>query len=383
MAGLTSEGFIASEYQEIHGRISGRLDAFSPGIDLSSEAPDGALTEIFSFELAQAWAELGNVYSSNDPMAATGAGLRNVGMLSGLPFGAATRSQANVDLLGVAGTVVPAGSLVSDESGNEFATSFDATIPATVQAVAKLSGAINVEIGSINTMASSITGWTSVDQPTAGLEGGRAQTETQYRNLRNKTVLRNFTSVEDVVKARLVEDLGIEQVTVLNNDSPATPLPDGTPAGTIHVTVGEIDPTVSDLAIATVIMRTKGLGCPTYGSTSVLVDDDQGYPHTVRFSKATPVGIFMNIEVLFLDDDFAGASDAIRADLVTHINSLATDEDVVWSRLFGIITPYAKAQVNLLQISDDGASYVSSNLAIGADEYANTTGGSINITVVN
>lgn len=383
MAGLTREGFIPLSNQEIKDRISARLEAFSNGIDLSTESPDGQLVEIMSFELSQAWSELDLVYNSYNPEVAVGAGLRNIGLITGLPYGAATRSQADIDLVGTSGVVVPAGSIVADANGNEFTTTFNATIPATVQAVATVSGPINVDIGALTTLVSNIVGWTSIDQPTAGRIGATAQTENQYRNLRNRTVLRNFVSVEETIRARLTEDLGIVQVSVINNDDPNNSLPDGTPPNTIHVTVGEIDGAITDEDIAQVILATKGLGCPTFGSTSIAVNDTQGNSHTVSFSKAIPKTVFMDIEILFLDNDFAGAEESIRADLIAHINSLDAEEDVIWSRLFGLITPYAKAQVNKLELSDDGITYNASNLVVGADEYANTETGNINIVVVN
>ena len=209
----------------------------------------------------------------------------------------------------------------------------------------------------------------------------RLSQEVAYRNLRNKTVMRNFVAVEEVIRARLSENLGIEQVVVINNDS-TTPL-GPVPANTIHVTVGEIGAHITDEDIGRVILAAKGLGCPTYGTTSVTVDDDQGNPKVVYFSKATPQPIFMDIEVLFLSEDYAGAEESIRADLLTHINGLATDEDVIWSRLFGIITPYAKAQVNKLELSEDGMTFAASNIVITPDEFANSVAGNINITVVN
>ncbi len=382
MAGLTREGFTPDTYTNILTRIKSRLETFSPGIDLSAEAPDGHLAEIFSFELSQLWAELGLVYNSYNPNISVGAGLRNIGMLTGLAYGAATRSQTLVSLIGTSGTSIPKGSLVADAKGNNFKTSFDAIIPANVQVISVVSGPVNVDIGAITTIVSPISGWTSVTNTTAGRMGSPAQTETQYRNLRNKTVMRNFVGVVDVIKGRLLEVLKIEQVVVINNDQPIAH-PDGTPANTIHVTVGEVPAHVTDEQIARVILSTKGLGCPTHGTTSVTLKDDQGNPKTVKFSKAVAKDIFMKIEVLFLSKEYAGAEEAIISKLVTHINSLDTDEDVVWSRLFGLITPYAKAQVNMLEISSDGINYVSSNIAIGANEFAATTKGNIAVTVAN
>lgn len=383
MAGLTRDGFTPLTETEIVSRISAKLDAFSSGIDLSPEAPDGFLVETISYELGLAWAELGLVYNSYNPNNAIGSGLRNLGNITGLAYGAATRSQANIALVGTAGTVVAAGSVVTDSAGNEFTTSFLATIPSSVQVIATISGPISVVAGSINTIKSPITGWDSVLQSTDGRSGEAAQTDNAFRNLRNKTVLRNYAEVPNVIRGRLMEDLGIEQVEVINNDSPSLTLPDGTPPQTVHVIVGEIAAHITDENIAKVVLSTKGLGCPTYGNTATVVDDDQGNPHTIYFSKATVQSIFMDIEILFLDPDYAGLETNIRKDLVDHINSLNTGEDVIWSRLFGLITPYAKAQVNKLELSTDGITYAASNIVVDGASYTYAESGNIGISVVN
>jgi uncharacterized phage protein gp47/JayE len=378
MAGLTQEGFTPLSFEEIKDNISGRLSAFSPGIDLSTESPDGQLVEIFSFELSQAWAELNKVYNSYNPDVAEGAALRNIGLITGLPFGAATRSQANVRLLGTAGTVVPAGSLVADSDGNEFATIYDGVIQAlplytTVQAIAVVSGNINTDMGAINTVVTQVSGWTGVDQPYSGRVGGPAQTEIEYRNLRNRTVLRNSSPTTERLRANIVEKLGIDQVRITNNDELSQSHADGTPPNHIHIVIGETDLALTNAEIARVIYDYKGLGTLTYGSTTETVEDTQNAYHNVSFTKAGVVNIHIKLEVDFLDDDYAGAEEGIKADLVSYINSLKAGEDVVWSRLFGIITPYSKADVTLLEIGKvlNGVPDTPSagNILIGYDEY--------------
>ena len=383
MAGLTREGFTPSTHKEILDRIGVRLEAFSAGIDLSSESPDGQLVEIFSFELSQVWSELGLVYNSYNPLEAEGDGLRNLGLLSGLPYGAATRSQTVVDFVGTTGTLVPRGTIVANDNGDEFTSTFDAIIPSSVPVVSTVAGIVNVDASTVTTIVTAVAGLVSINNPNDGRVGLAPQTDVQYRNLRNRTVLRNYKAVTEVIKGRLMENLEIKQVAVLNNDSLSTTLTDGTPPNHIHVTVGEIDPAVTDEDIAKIILATKSLGCPTFGSTTITVNDVQGSPHDVSFSKAVAKNVYMNIEILFLDEDYAGAEESIMADLITHINSLDTSEDVIWSRLFGIITPYAKAQVDVLEISSDGVTYGTANIPVGSDEYAATVEGNINITVVN
>ena len=380
MAGLTLEGFTPLTHDEIITRIQSRLEQYNPGFDFSPESPDGQLVSIFSYEISQAWNQLDLVYRSYDPDQTTGAGLRNMGLITGIPYGAASRSVVTLELDGEDGTLIPSGTVFVDEDNNEFATQLPTNLPATMQAVCVTSGPIPVPAGSVTKIKQPITGLASIQQPTNGNEGKPTESETAFRNRRNKTVLRNFNDTITVISSRLFE-LGIGQVEVVNNDSSTHPLPDGTPPNTVHVTIGEVGPGISDEDIAKVILATKSLGCPTYGTTTVSVNDSHGHPHDISFSKATAVNIYMDIEVDAGTADVGGAQEGITADLVEAINSLLAGEDVVWSRLFGIITPYAEADVTKLELSTDGINYAPSNITINADQFADTTTANISLVI--
>lgn len=377
MAGLTREGFTPLTYDEIIGRISARLEAYNPGFDLSAETPDGQQLRILSYELALAWSEIQKVHYSYNPLVAEGDGLKNLGLITGIPYGVATRSQATIGLVGTAGTVVAKGSLVTDALGNEFATQFNAVIPANVLAVAVLSGAIAMPPSTLTTIKSTTPGWTSITQTTEGRTGAEAQTQEAYRNIRNKTVLRNFKSVPTVMEAALLE-LGIAQTTVFNNTTNVV-AGDGTPVGNIHVTVGDTG-TVTDADIAKTILLTAGLGTPTYGATSEVVVDSQGTSHTINFDKATALDLEVNIDLTYLSTDIAGAQEAIEEGLLLEINGLLAGEDVIWSRLFGLITPYGKAQVNSLTVGLVGGTPAANNYTITDSQFAVLAVGDINIT---
>jgi uncharacterized phage protein gp47/JayE len=383
MSGLTSEGFVPLTYEEIRTRIQSRLETFNPGFDFSPESPDGQLIDIMGFELSQAWTQIDQVYNSYNPDTATGQAIRNIGFLTGIPFQTATRSQAVITLTGTLGTVVPKKSIVEDVDGNEFATEYDAVIGASgtnVTVIANVSGPIDVTAGKITTIQTSVSGWTGITHDTDGVPGSTVQTEHAYRNLRNRTVLRNFNSVVENMEARLLE-LGIEQATILNNDT-INPI-GSVPAGHIHITVGEYTG-ITDAEIAQVILETKGIGCPTYGTSSAVVEDSQGFSHTINFTKATEVPIYMEIEVIFHDEDKAGALEKIQAALADHINSLQAGEDVIYSRLYQYITPFAKAEVTKLWVNDTGplsGAHVI-NVALTDEQFASQAISDIGITDV-
>lgn len=384
MAGLTREGFTPDTYSNIKARIEGKIETINPGFDFSPESPDGQFIGTMAFELAQNWNQLDLVYNSYNPQVASGAGLRNIGLLTGLPYGAARRSFATCEVAGVSGTIIPRGTIVVSENGDEFYTAFETAIPSNLQVVAVLPGPVSVDAGTLNTIQSPISGWASVNNLGEGTLGSSAQTEQEYRNTRQRTVMRNYTSSVDTMQARLVE-LGLGQARVLNNTHPIDALPDGTPANTVHVTVGELgDVAVED--VAKVIFETNSVGCPTYlhptSGQTVVVKDAQGVDQTVNFSVATAVPIEIVVDVTYLSDNVAGVGAVIVDALVDHINNLISGEDVIWSRLFSYITPYAKAQVNSLtigRVSDGSPS--PSNITLSDEEFASIVEGNITLTV--
>jgi uncharacterized phage protein gp47/JayE len=379
MAGLTSSGFVPETYDDIKARIEGKLETLNPGFDFSPESPDGQLIGIMTYELFQAWAQLNNVYNSYNPTVASGAALRNIGLITGIPFGAASKSYATLETQGTVGTIIPALSLVADADGNEFYSAFEVSIPSNIQVVSKKSGVIDVSAGSITNIVTPVTGWTGITQLLDGNSGTTAQTQQQYRNSRQRTVMRNSVSIADAMQANLHE-LGIDQATVFNNDSNATV--GGVPANTIEVTVGEISPAITDDMIAQVILSTNSMGCSTFGTTTVAITDTQGVSHDISFSKATQFDVEMDINITFLDPDFAGAEESIKAALIAHINSLEAGADVVWSRLFQYITAFGEAQINTLNIGQLGENLRRRNINIAAGRYTNLVDADITITVV-
>jgi uncharacterized phage protein gp47/JayE len=379
MTGLTTEGFEPETLESITARIEAKLETFSPGFDFGIESPDGQLISIFATEMAQAWAELDAVYHSYDPDRATGQALRNLGQITGIPYGVANASSAFIDLTGTAGTVVPIQSVVTDAAGNEFLTTIEAVIPSGVLVVALQDGAIPITAGTITTISTAVTGWTGVNQPADGTIGRVAQTESEYRNLRTRTVMRNYESTEDTMQGQLLE-LGIAQAKVLNNDTGA-PLADGTPDQHIHVTVGEVTG-ITDVQIATTILKTKGLAVPTFGSTTQAIVDGQGLSHDVKFTKATAVPIFVDMNITFLDSDTAGAVESIKNAVADAINLLLAGDDVIWSRLFAYITPFARAQVNTLTIGKTLPGLAAANIVLTDTEYATCDIADINVVVV-
>jgi len=384
MSGLDITGFTPETLSDIQDRIKGKLDIFSPGFDFSPESPDGQLVDIMSLELWQAWNQLNQVYNSYDPSVATGAALRNLGQISGVSFTTAQRSYTTVEFQGTAGTIVPADSVVTDTDGNEFFIAFDTVIPGSGKAISKLAGPLPIPAGTITkALDASVTGWDGVTQLSDGVIGTDAMSDQQYRNYRQATVMRNYVGTADVMRARLLE-AGIGQASVYSNNTGN--VVNTVPSQHIAVVVDDID-TVDDETIAEIIFETNGVGCPTHsypvtGATTVVLTDAQGFPQTVNFTKATAVEIEIKMDIKFLNDENAGALEAIREAVMDYVNGLPAGGNVIYSHLYQYITPYGDAQVDLLFLQKDGDIDGVTNINIGTSEFARITDDNLLITEV-
>lgn len=367
MAGLTPEGFTPLTHKEIKDDIESRLQILNPGFDFSAESPDGQLIGIMSALVSRAWTELDKVYHSYNPNVATGQGLRNIGMITGTYKGAASRSSAIINLLGTTGALVPKGSIVTDTDGNEYYTNKDAYIPTEVSVLAVNSGNIPIPAGSISIIKSVVPGWNSILQANDGTVGSEPQSETEYRNFRNRTVMHGSRTVQESVYSEILKT-GVVQVTVINNDT-ASPYPDGTPPNAIHVVVGDVLG-VTDLEIATAIANSKGLGVITFGSITIPVNDIHGYPHDISFTKSTQVDIYVKVVIKYYAENTSGLDELVNKAISDHINALTSGQDVLISRLYGEITQFGEADVELLEIGLSAGAVAASNIIISPTEVA-------------
>ena len=377
MGGLTRSGFEPETIEEIKQRIEAKLEAFSPGFDFSPESPDGNLIGIMSTEMGSIWQQLSLVYDSYNPLLASGAALRNLSLISGLPYGVADKSYATVAPVGEAEAVLLAGTILLDQDGNEFYTVTDAAVGQDTRAIAVVSGEIPVPAGTISSLRTAQADVYSVTQATDGVMGSAALTDVEFRNLRQQTAMRNGGSVADRLEARLLE-LGATQIVIVPNITDATV--DSIPAHSIEVTIGDVG-ALTNADIGLVILNNTPIGTGTYGTTSVNVKDSRGVTHAVKFTKAVALDIEIDLDVHFASTNTAGARENIIQALVDHVNALPSGGDVIWSRLFGVITPYSEAEVLNLDIGELSGVLAPANIVVAEGEYAKLETANVNFLI--
>ena len=331
--GVTGDGFVRKPVTEVVKSLNNKfIAAFGANFDVSPESPDGQVIGIVSDEIASCWEQAQQVFNAYRPGAVEGVGLDNVCELTNTKRYVNKPSQATVYCDGTLGTLVPAGSLVSDGS-RKFRLDTDVTLPGDVTAIATEPGEYYIAADTIINILTPIAGWTSVTNPTIGTTGIDYESDPELRARRDKTTAVNSATTAEAIYASLA-DLDIDYIRVRDNDTYAAI--GSQPPGTIFVIVD--GGTSNDIARR--IYNAKTGGVPTHGNIEITINDSRGYPHLIKFSRPVRTPIFVkgtfrrraSANISSID-----AAQKLQAAAITYLNSLQPGDDVVWSNMFGPI----------------------------------------------
>lgn len=331
--GVTEDGFVRKPVTEVVKSLNNKfIAAFGANFDVSPESPDGQVIGIVSDEIASCWEQAQQVFNAYRPGAVEGVGLDNVCELTNTKRYVNKPSQATVYCDGTLGTLVPAGSLVSDGS-RQFVLDTDVILPGDVTAIATEPGEYYIAADTIINILTPIAGWTSVTNPTIGTTGVNYESDTELRARRDKTTAVNSATTAEAIYASLA-DLDIDYIRVRDNDTDASI--GSQPPGTVFVVVD--GGTSNDIARR--IYNAKTGGVPTHGDIEITINDSRGYPHPIKFSRPVRAPIFVKGTFRRRASANISSNDAaerLQEAAIAYLNSLQPGDDVVWSNMFGPI----------------------------------------------
>lgn len=186
--------------------------------------------------------------------------------------------------------------------------------------LSEVNGPIAALAGELDTIATPVSGWQSITNLLDATVGALLEGNTPLRIRREVELTSDGLATPDAIRAH-VSAVGegtvnaVKACTVFYNDGDS-PDANGLPAHSVEVLVlGGLD---ADVAQA--VWESVGGGIATYGTTTVVVNDSQGNPQTVNFSRPTQIQVYVVANVLY--DQTAGA---FPADGATEIqNALLT-----------------------------------------------------------
>lgn len=138
--------------------------------------------------------------------------------------------------------------------------------------------------------------------------------------------------------------------------------------------------------IAKTILEYK---CPTsltYGTTTVVVDNYYGRSRTVYFTRPTQQEIEVTATITKKEGQTTinvNNNDTIKQEVCDYVNKQDIGIDVSYTTIYGIFAKYNDFDIVSLEIGITGDTPASSNITIGAREYATCDVSDITITVQN
>lgn len=348
MAGLTDLGLVTLSQEEIEASLKEDLRGkVSANIDLEPDSPNGQVVTIFARQLATLWELAAAVYGARDPNQATGRSLTALAALTGTTRKDETYSKVTCTVNLDPGTYAVGdlvGSVNNDPSArfanseivvNSGGTAADFAVVFT----AETPGPVRANSGTLTVIAVAFTGFNAITNSEDAELGLPIEADelSSYgpglRLRREQDLARRGSTTLDAIKADLDNVPDVTSVMVLGNDTDVTD-GDGLPPHSVEAIVEG----GTDAAVATAILAAKSAGTATHGTTTVSVDDIQGNPHDVNFSRPVDVDIWIDVALIARRKNYVGDNGVIEALADAY---QAVGGDVIYARLVRIVMDLA------------------------------------------
>lgn len=396
MAEINNDGITSTQLSEYVSSINDIfINVFGDSFNTDPETRQGQLIGF----LAQALETSDNsiIDMFNGTVIYTAIGLQIDYLASNLDIfrKAAINTEVNVILTGVNGTVIPAGTLAEDTSGNKFTLKEEVTISSGAAngiMVAQNEGEITVLAGTLTKIIDVISGWETINNPTDGITGTPTETDTQFRNRYLDSVKANSISQIGSIKANLLEIEDVQDAIVVQND-------EDDPVAIDNVSInGHTIACVlfggSDQDIINAIGIKKPVGVPTQGDISGFYTDPSYYTNlAINFYRASQVDIQIELNITTNSNFPSDGINQIKQNIVDYFNGTfevspgyetggyGIAENVIYSRLYTPINQVIGYEVNSFLLGRLGDTLVAADTIIDLTEIATIDSTNISITV--
>jgi uncharacterized phage protein gp47/JayE len=238
-------------------------------------------------------------------------------------------------------------------------------------------GSIPAPANSITEIITPVTGWDRVTNPTAGITGRNAETDTEFRIRRFQNISGAGAGTEEAIRSALLNDvLGVNGVNIVSNRTAVADV-DGRPPHSFEVVISGGD----NQQIANTIWLKQPAGILSVGNISENVIDSQGFTQIISFTRPLTKFIWVIVKrSLYNEEIYPADGDTMIKEAIVEwsidTNNIDVGKDVIIQRLF---TPVYTVQgiLNLaieIAVTDDPLDipvYGSVNIPIGIREIAN------------
>lgn len=260
-----------------------------------------------------------------------------------------------------------------------FAETTKGVLPnVSIDVEAQDAGLINAYADTLTVIETPISGWLSFNNDADIAPGKEVETDAELRLRRRQTLALPGSATTAAIRSKI---LTLDEVNFCKVFENATSSVDGSgrPAHSIAAVVDGGD----NQDIFDAILSSKAGGIETYGSTSGTSTDSQGIDHTIKFSRPTPIDIYLTL-TLTKDSTFpSGGDDTIKDNIVAFaLENFQIGDDVITSRLYCPINDVQGVTGITIDIGTAPSPSGSANISIADTEVANFDTANIDIVTV-
>ncbi len=395
---FTEAGIAIPSESDILAAVQADMNAaFGGGLNQDLETPQGQLASSQTAIIGDKNNEFAYFVNQVDPQYASGRFQDAIARIYFLTRKPATSTAVTATLTGLAGTVVPAGTLAQDTtSGNTYVLSGDTTIPSTGTVDAEFqnmeTGPIPCPAGTLTSVYQAISGWDTITNAADGVLGSDVEGRADFEYRRQNSVALNS-----------VGTLGSIYATVFNIDNVLDVYVVDNPTGGVVNTGSSNYPMAAhslfvavvggvDADIAEAIWSKKDVGCDYNGNTTVTVTDESGYSYPyptydVTFERPSAVPILFAVNIV--DDPSLPADivDLVKAAIVDRFNGVdGTTRERIGSSIFSsryyAAVSAVSSTVAIISILIGTVTATLNTVDIGIDEYPTLSTDDITVTLV-
>lgn len=367
---------------------------FGQDLVVTANTPQGVLITAEVIARANILRNNAAVANQINPNLAGGVFLDAIWALTGGQRIAATYSVVpGVHLLGLPGTVVPAGSQASLVDGTLFASVSPVTLDVGgngyVDFQAVETGPIAVNIGALTQIVTAVLGWDQVTNPVAATPGRTEESDLASRLRRKNTLsLQNVALPESIISA-LYDTLNVRSLTFRENYTKFDDTIDG-----IFLLANSVWACVdggTDADVAAAMLAHKSLGANWNGAVTVnITDPASGQIYPVKFDRPIDIPVKARVTVKNMSA-LTDVPSAVRQAIVDYANGLQDGEpgfvvgaSVSSFELAGAVNRQAPGiYVQNCEISlVSPTSWIVGEITIALDEIASIISGDIEVIVV-
>ncbi|EPO2591123.1 baseplate J/gp47 family protein [Escherichia albertii] len=265
-----------------------------------------------------------------NPNLAGGIFLDAIWMLTGGQRRGATRSQVVGLCLGVAGSIIPAGSRARTKNGDEFATLEQAVIGGLgsvgVLFQASETGPIPAPVDSLTQIIDAVLGWETVTNEAVGSLGQDVQSDVSARSMRRHTLALQGCSTTEAITSALYNTPGVRSLKFRENVYSVEKVIDGVTMCPHSIYVCVDGGTDADIARA--ILSRKSGGCGYNGDiTTPAIDPVSGQTYDITFSRPEEITVLMRVDVSSRAMSTVQIQNAVRLAIIDYARGELDGED--------------------------------------------------------